>query len=114
MIDTIFQTLAIAINENNEEKIKKAKNLFGKILYEIIDHRVESILSERKGTSHDRILAADSINSTVKSTATAIRTLSALNSAPPPADDYKDDWEEWMAVYRYWYTHNREDGLKIK
>jgi len=113
MIDNLFQAIKAMIKEKDGAKIDGAKKLFVKSLYDIIDHRIDAAFIRRKSTSQERIAAADSINSTIKSTASTIKTMSALTSAPPPARD-DQDWEEWMEEYKKWYDTNREEALKIK
>lgn len=116
MIDNLIQALIEAVKEKDEAKIEDAKKLFVSTLYEIIDHRVDGALARRKSTSQERIAAADSINSSIKSTATTIRSLSALNYAPAPPDKNLSEQElkEWFMEYNEWYHTTREDAMQIK
>lgn len=98
---------------NNPIATEEYKKNFNKYIYALIDQRVEAILEKKKSTSSDRIAVADTINSNIKSTASTIKIMSALASAPLPARD-DEDWKEWMEAYKNWYDINREEALKIK
>jgi hypothetical protein len=65
--------------------------------------------------SQERIAVADSINSTIKTSAAVIKSVTALNSAPPPPnaiDDHKK-MEEWRKQYLEWYENQRKKGISV-
>ena len=98
------------------DSVRETKKRFSKALYELIDYRISLAMEERRRyQSQERIAAADSINLAVKSTASTIKSLTALNSAPPPpTGDYSyEDMERWRAAYSEWYDTKRKDGMTI-
>ncbi len=93
--------------------VRESKKRFAKALGDLIDLRVQAVLEERRrSVSQERIQAADSINLAVKSTASTIKTMVALSSAPPPPDNF-EDIEKWKQAYREWYETKRRDGMTI-
>lgn len=116
MIDSLVQALIEAAKEENKASIENAKKVFGNALYEIIDHRIEAAFSKRKSTPQERLAAADSINSSIKSTASTIRSLFALNSAPEPPDKElsEEALKEWFEKYYAWYHTSREEAMQIR
>jgi hypothetical protein len=96
--------------------LRETKKRFTKALYELIDYRIQLALEERRRLqSQERIAAADSINLAVKSTASTIKSLSALNSAPPPPDNIAniEEMEHWKRMYQEWYDTKRKSGITI-
>jgi len=100
----------------DENNLNETKRRFNKSLSELIDARIQFALDERrKHQSQERILTADSINLAVTSTASTIRSIVALNSAPPPPDNIKDteDMDRWRQEYNEWYEIKRRNGMTI-
>jgi hypothetical protein len=96
--------------------VLEAKKRFSQALNEYIDYRIDLAFEERRRKmSSDRIATADSINVGVKSMATAVKSISALNSAPPPPTDPKDihGMEKWKEAYADWYENKRKSGMII-
>jgi hypothetical protein len=95
------------------DSVLESKKRFAQALGDFIDYRVQSAFEERrKYQSQERIQVADSINLAVKSTASTIKTMVALNSAPPPPENI-EDMEKWRKVYREWYETKRQNGMTI-
>jgi hypothetical protein len=93
--------------------VHESEKRFAQALDNLIDYRVQTALDERrKYQSQERISAADSINLAVKSTASTIKTLAVLNSAPPLPENV-EDMEKWRAGYREWYETKRREGMTI-
>ena len=95
----------------------EAKKRFSQALNEYIDNRIDIAFEQRRRkVSSDRIATADSINAGVKSMVTAVKSISALNSAPPPPTDPKDikGMEKWKAAYTDWYDNQRKSGMNIE
>lgn len=113
MIDRLIAAIRNIAVSDSPIGIDKAKEEFANCFYPIIDHRIEAVLEEKKSTPSDRIAVADSINSSIKSTASTIKIMSALASAPKPPER-NDDVYLWLENYIDWYNINREDALKIK
>jgi hypothetical protein len=98
------------------EDVNEAKKRFISALHAIIDYRVNLANDERrKHLSQERIAIADTINASLQSTATTVRTIAALNSAPPPPNDpsNRDEIKRWVEEYNRWYDNQREKGMKI-
>jgi hypothetical protein len=96
--------------------VLEAKKRFSQALNEYIDYRIDIAFEQRRRKiSSDRIAAADSINAGVKSMATAVKSISALNSAPPPPTDPKDvnGMEKWKEAYADWYENKRKSRMII-
>jgi hypothetical protein len=121
--DTILATLvdylntkqAISDGTAHPEELAASKKRFADALNEYLDWRFEaSYEKRRKHMSSQRIQAADAINSTVKGTAASIRSMSALNSAPPPPKDKNPEAvEKWYRDYKAWYENARKKGMNI-
>jgi hypothetical protein len=121
MIDVLLATLtdlleiqkAHSTGNAELDDVRESKKRFAKAAYELIDYRVQAAFEERRRyQSQERIAAADSINFAVKSTASTIKTMAALNSAPPPPENI-EDMEKWKKAYREWYETKRQDGMTI-
>ena len=121
MIDVLLATLFDIINTQHDYKtgnvdqefLNESKKRFVQALNEFIDYRVrEQLDTRRTSLSQERLAAADSINASIQSTASTIKSLSALVSAPPPPKDLKN-FEEFQARYNQWYENNREKGMNI-
>lgn len=118
IVDVIIQIVESANSGkiNNDSIINIKKSLY-KNLTTLIDHRINLVMDERrKSVSQERVAIADTINSTVKSTASTLRGISALNSAPMPPEDISDDEEmkKWKSAYKEWYDTKRKEGISIK
>lgn len=98
-----------------EQFLLESKKRFANSLNEFIDYRVGVVLDKRRSAiSQDRLSLADSINVAVQSTASTIKTLSALQSAPPPIKDGNDEeLKIWVEEYNNWYVNNRKKGMTI-
>lgn len=98
-----------------EQYLLESKKRFANSLNEFIDYRVGVVLDKRRSAiSQDRLSLADSINVAVQSTASTIKTLSALQSAPPPIKDGNDEeLKIWVEEYNNWYVNNRKKGMTI-
>lgn len=97
------------------DSVREAKKRFSKALCDLIDYRISLAMEERrKSLSQERIATADSINLAVKSTASTIKGLTALNSAPPPPENHtEEEMERWKEAYAEWYRTKRKDGMSI-
>lgn len=118
MIDNLLKSLTNLILLKNESNgylnINDAKKSFIKYLSDFIDYRIKVDRDiNRKNHSKDRIFAADSINSNLKSTASTIKSMSALSKAPAPPND-NDDIKLWLEEYTKWYNGKRSEGMDIK
>jgi hypothetical protein len=83
-------------------------------LDQYIDYRIKlEMESRRRAMSQERIAVSDSINSSIKSTASIIKSISALNSAPPPPTDISDI-QQWMEEYTEWYENKRKVAISIE
>jgi hypothetical protein len=98
-----------------EQFLLESRKRFANSLNEFIDYRVGVVLDKRRSAiSQDRLSLADSINVAVQSTASTIKTLSALQSAPPPIKDGNDEeLKIWVEEYNNWYVNNRKKGMTI-
>lgn len=125
MINVLFATLMEVIQAQkdhstgnaDEKDVMESKKRFAQALHELIDYRIELAMEKRRRMiSHERIAVADSINAGVKSLATNIKGIAALNSAPPPPQDIDDHdaMENWREVYTEWYERKRKEGITIE
>jgi hypothetical protein len=121
MIDVLLATFFDIINTQHDyktgnadqESFNEAKKRFVQALNEFVDYRVREQLDIRRTSlSQERIAAADSINASITSTASTIRSLNALVSAPPPPKD-SARYNEWVKNYQDWYENGREKGMNI-
>ena len=121
MIDVLLATLFDIINTQHDYKtgnvdqefLNESKKRFVQALNEFIDYRVREQLDIRRTSlSQERLAAADSINASIQSTASTIRSLNALVSAPPPPKN-TEKYNEWVENYQNWYENNREKGMNI-
>jgi len=124
MINVLLATLTEVIQAQQDhatgnadtKDVLEAKKRFAQALNEVIDHRIDLIMEERRRhLSQDRIARADSINAGVKSMAANIKSIVALNSAPPPPQDLKDTkaMQQWRDAYSEWYESKRKEGITI-
>lgn len=100
-----------------EQDVNEAKKRFSQALNAIIDYRIQLAFDvRRRAQSQERIAVADSINSNVKVTASTIRSMAALSSAPPPPSDLStpEELEKWKEEYTEWYENKRKAGVTIK
>lgn len=121
MIDVLLATLFDIINTQHDYKtgnvdqefLNESKKRFVQALNEFVDYRVrEQLDTRRTSLSQERLAAADSINASIQSTASTIRSLSSLLSAPAPPKDAKSR-EEFDLRYEEWYKKEREKGINI-
>jgi len=99
--------------------VQIAKKRFAQALNGLIDYRIKLAFEERrKHQSQQMIAAADSINSTLKSTASTIKSIVALSSAPPPPRpedlDNPEAMRKWREIYEQWYESKRKAGVSIE
>jgi small-conductance mechanosensitive channel len=119
IISALTELLEIQKDYNSgnaeEQFLLESKKRFANSLNEFIDYRVGVVLDKRRSAiSQDRLSLADSINVAVQSTASTIKTLSALQSAPPPIKDGNDEeLKIWVEEYNNWYVNNRKKGMTI-
>lgn len=123
MINVLLATLAEVVRAqqdhatgNAEKKdVIEAKKRFTQALNEYIDYRIDLAFEQRRRKqSSDRIATADSINAGVKSMASAVKSIAALNSAPPPPDPGDDEeMRKWKKAYADWYENQRKSGMSI-
>ena len=99
----------------DETVLNETKKRFGESLNQYIDWRIEGALDKRRQRqSIERIQIADAINSTVKDTASSLRSMSALNSAPPPPENKDpEEMKKWTIAYAEWYETTRKKGIEI-
>ena len=121
LLATLMEVLDIqhdhATGNADSVAVLEAKKRFAHALYELIDNRVQIALDlRRRHLSQERIAVADSINANLKSTASTIKSISALNSAPPPPKNPNDTkaMEMWLKAYDEWYNVRRTAGITIE
>jgi hypothetical protein len=97
-------------------ELDAVKKRLAQAINEYVDHRVEASITRRRSQkSEQRIALADTINSAMKSTAASVKSIHALNSAPPPpANNDPEAMKKWWADYKEWYERVREEGVGIK
>jgi hypothetical protein len=101
----------------DERDASEARKRFYQALCDMVDHRIQLAFDERRRhQSYERIAVADSINVNIKTTASTIRSISALNSAPPPPEDIYNTkaMQEWQDAYKAWYQTKRKAGIDIE
>ena len=102
----------------DERDVFEAKKRFSQALNELIDYRIQIAFDERRRSqSYERIAVADSINVGVKSMASTVKGITALNSAPPPPPKDLKDPEKlrlWRESYEDWYETKRKTGITIE
>ena len=124
MVTILLTTLLDMIKLQSEQEhgnveievVNEAKKRFAQAMDSYIEYRTHIYMEDRrKKQSKDRITMADSLNSTMKSTAVSIKSLSALSSAPPPPEVGApvEEFEKWIEEYRNWYNICREAGLNV-
>lgn len=125
MINVLLATLTEVIQAQQDhatgnadtKDVLAAKKRFAQALHEIIDHRIDLAMEERRRhLSQERIARADSINAGVKNMAANIKSIAALNSAPPPPENLKDQdaLKQWRDAYSEWYESKRKAGITIE
>jgi len=124
MIDVLLAALTEYLSAKKDhvagqltiEELAAAKKRCAEALNEYVDFRVQAVLDERrKHISQERIQIADNINSTIKNSAAVVRSVTALNSAPPPpmAIDDPKKMAEWRKQYAEWYENQRKKGISV-
>jgi exopolysaccharide biosynthesis predicted pyruvyltransferase EpsI len=123
MIDIFLSTLNELLEVQKDHKtgqadddsVLLAKKRFIQALNDYIDFRVNASMERRrKHMSESRIALADDLHAQVSSTASAIKSISALNSAPPPPKEPKEEAiKEWLKEYNEWYDNKRANGMTI-
>jgi hypothetical protein len=109
MVDVLLASLLEAIKAQSDlrtgnielKNVNDASDRFIKALNSLIDHRINNNIEERKKFRSQE-------NG-------SIRTLTALNSAPPPLEeidlDDPDYVREWFKQYKHWYEIKRKAAL---
>ena len=105
-----------AAGQAGKNDLDQVKKRLSQALMEYVDHRVEASITRRRSQkSQQRIELADTINTAMKSTAASVKSIRALNSAPPPpAKNDAEAMKKWQADYQKWYDTMREEGTNIK
>lgn len=103
---------------SDPKQVQEAKARVARACHQFVEYRITHALDvRRRSMSAERIKIADSMNSNLKDMATSVKSLTALNSAPPPMmpDELnkKTDLETWMKAYTEWYNSDRSNGMKI-
>jgi hypothetical protein len=121
MIDVLISTLSELLNIQKEfitgnadqEVVQENQKRFASALNELIDYRVQILLDRRQaGRSQERLAVADSINTAMQSTASTIKSLSALQSAPPPIENPSEtEMKVWIEEYNSWYDNKRKKAM---
>ncbi len=109
MVDMLLVSLIEAIKAQNDlrtgnadlEDAKSSSARFVKAMHELIDQRIDANIEERR-----KFRAKENAS---------IRSLTALNSAPPPLEeidlDDADYVREWFIQYRHWYDNKRKAAV---
>lgn len=120
LITTLLELLdlhkEVSTGQADIDSYNESKKRFSKAFNEYLDYRNQSFYDDRRSKiSQDRIQMADSINSSIKSTAASVRSITALNSAPPPPSDPNDKeaMTHWLKEYQDWYENQRNSGITI-
>jgi len=116
-IDVLQNQKEYATGQIEEDLLNSSYKRFSIALNEYIHYNCELFDHERRIKSgQDRISIADSINTSIKSTATSVRSMSALSSAPTPPVNIHDpnSMDEWVKDYDSWYKNQRENAITIK
>lgn len=116
-IDVLNNHKEYSAGQIEEDILNSSYKRFSTALNEYINYNIELFYNERRIKSgHDRVSIADSINTTIKSTASSFRSMSALSSAPtPPINIHDLDlMEQWVKDYDDWYKTQREHAITIK
>ena len=106
-----------AAGQADTQAVLDATKRFNQALNELIDYRISLAFEDRRRSlSQERIIIADSINAGIKNMAANIKSISALNSAPPPPHnlDDKDSLKRWQEIYEEWYETKRKKGISIE
>ena len=106
MVDMLLVSLIEAIKAQNDlrtgnadlEDANSSSARFVKAMHELIDQRINTnIENRRKFRNQEKA---------------SVKSLTALNSAPPPLEeidlDDADYVREWFAQYRHWYETKRK------
>jgi hypothetical protein len=116
-IEVLNNQKEYSIGQLDEDILNSSYKRFSTALNEYIHYNFELFDHERRIKSgHDRVSIADTINTSIKSTASSVRSMSALSSAPtPPINIHDLDlMEEWIKDYDDWYKNQRENAITIK
>lgn len=108
-----------ATGDADAKAVDEAKKRFSQSLNALIDHRIRLAFEQRrKHQSQEMIAVADSINASVKATATTLKGMAALNSAPPPPPpedvNNPEAMHKWRENYLKWYDSKRKEGVTIE
>jgi hypothetical protein len=98
------------------DELKASSERVSQLLTDIVDERIEEKFEQRRRhQSQERIQIADSINATMKHTTATIRSISALNSAPPPPPNQTDAnaMKLWREQYDDWYQNMRKKAMEM-
>ena len=124
MIDILLTSLIEFIESKKDhidgqvdiEHVIDAKKRFANSFNEYIDYRVALKFEDRrKSMSQERIASAETLHSAIQSTASSVRSLSALNSAPIPPVNHSDEkaMKVWTETYNEWFNNDRKKAMKI-
>lgn len=116
LIDVIDAQQNYSTGNAEASSVTEAKERFSKALEEFVEMKIRASFDRRRTNASQEMLAvAGSIDSNIRSTASTIRGLAALNSAPIPPDDVNDpdELKKWKINYKAWYENNRKDGMKM-
>lgn len=113
MIDVLLASLLDAIRANNDlqtgntdlQDVNDTSTRFIKALRAFIDHCIDINIEERKKfRSQERVSSKPSA-----------KTITALNSAPPPLEEIDledpDYVGEWFKQYKHWYETKRKAAV---
>jgi hypothetical protein len=127
MINILLTTLLGVLSAHQDRakgvvdarELNEAKKRFSDALSGFIDYRIRLAFEQRRKTqSQEMIAVADSINASVKATATTIKSIAALNSAPPPPPpedvNNPEAMHKWREIYTEWYEKKRKQGVSIE
>jgi tRNA isopentenyl-2-thiomethyl-A-37 hydroxylase MiaE len=93
---------------------EEAQNRFANSLESYVDERIAVFYNKQKKSASGRYSVADELSSRISSSASSVRSISALNTAPQPLDDTSDAdvVKRWMKAYYSWYSNDRKNGMK--
>lgn len=115
LIDHLSARHDLSAGLADEDALNDTKKRFGQSLNQYLDWRIEGAIDKRRQRqSAQRIQMADVINSTVNDTASAVRAITALSSAPPPpTSSNEEEIKRWTKAYAEWYDTARKKGVEI-
>ena len=113
VIDTHHDLITGAAEPHDLQEVKKR---FYQALHDLIDFRIKVAFEQRRAhQSQEMIAVADTVNASIKSTASTIRSIAALNSAPPPPTTKDPEaMDKWVKAYQSWYEGKRKAGVTIE